>query len=110
MNNAVDAAAKTVLEKMNGVKMAYTSDARGRNDGGLIDVTNIKTVARSKASDGSDIVYSELDSTNYKYGIMRKNGSATKDIDSGSKTSEGIYNPTPWGVEFANSTYPVQNS
>ena len=104
MNNAVDAAARAVLEKMNGVKMAYVNKGAGRNDGGLIDVANIKQLSKTTTGT-SDIVYSELDSTNYKYGIMRKNGSSTKDVNNGSKTSEGIFNPTNWGTEFANSTY-----
>ena len=94
MNNAVDRAAKTILEKVNGIGINYVkSSGNHGNDGGLIDTTS-KTY---NSNDKSKIIYSELDSTEYKYGIM--SGEKNTNTRGGSFVG-GIYNPTDLGQDF----------
>jgi hypothetical protein len=85
MNNAVDAAGRKLLETVNGVKINYTKD---KNDGGLIQST------QKLSTEDGNIIYSELDSTEYRYGVMN----AYQSTKSG-----GMFNPTSEGVIFQNS-------
>ena len=101
MNNAVDAAARKVLEKVNGIKINYVKDS---NDGGLIQSTQLNvTDADRNASGGSGkIIYSELDSTEYGYAVGSTpsfaNGSSN--ANGGKITGGGMINPTDLGQYF----------
>ena len=88
MNNSVDAAARKILEKVNGVKIKYV---KSNNDGGLIDKTSL--TAKGKGSGKKQIIYSELDSTDYDYGIESKASFANGNAARGG-TASGMINPT----------------
>lgn len=94
MNNSVDAAARKILEKVNGVKIKYV---KSNNDGGLIDSTTISV--KGKGSGKKQIIYSELDSTNYDYGIESKASFANGNASRGG-TASGMINPTDLGQIF----------
>ena len=105
MNNAVDKAARQVLEKINGIKINYVNKY---NDGGLIQSTALNVTAneRNTSGDKGKIIYSELDSTEYSYGIM--NTAVGNDVNSrGGSTKGGVtgmYNPTDAGKYFTGKT------
>ena len=97
MNNSVDAAARRILETVNGVNIRYVNDGKN-NDGGIIDTTTVT----KNVYDKGKIIYSELDSTDYKYGISSKasfanGGNAT---NGGQNASGGMINPTELGIQF----------
>ena len=94
MNNSVDAAARKILEKVNGVQIKYVKD---NNDGGLIDTTFV--TAKGKGSGKKQIIYSELDSTNYDYGVESKASFANGNAVRGG-TASGMINPTDLGQVF----------
>ena len=109
MNNSVDAAARKILEKVNGINIKYVKD---NNDGGLISDTsgpmkNKKSAKEaglaSKLSNGgkngSGIIYSDLDSTNYEYGVESKASFANGGAGDGGSAS-GMINPTDLGQIF----------
>jgi hypothetical protein len=102
MNNAVDAAARKVLEKVNGIKINYVKD---KNDGGLIGSTALNTTqADRNASGGSGkIVYSELDSTEYEYGVASTPSFSSGNASTGGKSAGGMINPTDLGQYFNGS-------
>ena len=92
MNNSVDAAARRLLETVNGVEIKYV---RTNNDGGLIGTTAKKVTANK------GIIYSELDSTEYKYGVSSKASFSEGGVaEGGQKNSGGMINPTELGVQF----------
>ncbi len=91
MNNTVDRAAKNILDAVNGIKINYVS---ANNDGGLLATPS----AISKKS--SSIIYSELDSTEYGYGIQNTPTYAAGNRENGRVKSGGIINPTDLGIEF----------
>ena len=99
MNNAVDAAARKVLEKVNGIKINYVKD---QNDGGLIASTalNVSQSDRDASGESGKIVYSELDSTEYEYGISTP--SSLGNAGAG-KSTGGMVNPTDLGQYFNGS-------
>ena len=102
MNNAVDAAARKVLEKVNGIGILYSPSGNGRNDGGLIQDTTLTNKADDYNSSGNEgsIIYSELDSTEYKYGILNPaDGSSNA---TGLNKGGGMINPTDLGKYFTN--------
>ena len=91
-NAAVDKAAKAVLDKVNGISFNYV-----KNSGGVFDhITTTKTGNSNISADGSGIIYSELDSTEYTYGVM--SGS----VADGSRETKGagMLKPTSTGQEF----------
>lgn len=101
MNNTVDRAAKAILETVNGVKIDYVTSGGGKsNDGGLIFKTD--TPDPVKKGD-SPIIYSELDSTEYQYGVASDptfsagHGNAAS---GGASSAGGMYNPTDAGKIF----------
>ena len=102
MNNAVDAAARKVLEKVNGIKINYV---KAENDGGLIGSTslNVTNADRNKSGNSGKIIYSELDSTEYKYGIASSPTVTTGTINGGGKSVGGMINPTDLGQYFTGS-------
>jgi len=102
MNNAVDAAARKVLEKVNGIKINYV---KAENDGGLIGSTslNVSNADRNKSGNSGKIIYSELDSTEYKYGIASSPTVTTGTINGGGKSVGGMINPTDLGQYFTGS-------
>ena len=98
MNNSVDKAARTILEKVNGVKMNYVAK---NNDGGIMKKP---TLTNKYASNGKNkIIYSELDSTDYNYGIANPASFSTGNANQGGKSAGGIINPTDLGIDFQNS-------
>lgn len=102
MNNSVDAAARKVLEKVNGIKINYV---KGKNDGGLIGSTSLNvTQSDRNASGGSGkIVYSELDSTEYDYGVASTPSFSQGNVSTGGKSAGGMINPTDLGQYFNGS-------
>lgn len=102
MNNAVDAAARKVLEKVNGIKINYVKD---KNDGGLIGSTALNVTQSDRNSSGGNgkIVYSELDSTEYEYGVASTPSFSSGNATSGGKSAGGMVNPTDLG-EYFNGT------
>ena len=100
MNNIVDKAAKAILDKVNGVKIGYLNSNSKGNDGGLI-----KNATTTNVGDGSGsgaIIYSELDSTEYEYGVTKK-ASYAAGTDENGMSYGGMYNPTSLGTEFQNN-------
>jgi hypothetical protein len=102
MNNAVDAAARKVLEKVNGIKINYVKD---KNDGGLIGSTALNVSASDRNSSGGNgkIVYSELDSTEYEYGVASTPSFSQGTQAGGGKSAGGMVNPTDLGQYFNGS-------
>ena len=97
MNNAVDKAARTILEKTTGVKIRYVNK---NNDGGLIDGTNV-TKNLPDGHGKNAIIYSELDSTEYTYGVARKPSFASGTAAGGGELNgAGMINPTNLGQIF----------
>ena len=102
MNNAVDAAARKVLEKVNGIKINYVKD---ENDGGLIASTalNVSQGDRDASGGSGKIVYSELDSTEYEYGVASTPSFSSGNAGGGGKSAGGMVNPTDLGQYFNGS-------
>lgn len=102
MNNAVDAAARKVLEKVNGIKINYVKD---KNDGGLIGSTalNVSQTDRNASGGNGKIVYSELDSTEYEYGVSSTPSFTRGNATTGGKSAGGMVNPTDLGQYFNGS-------
>jgi hypothetical protein len=102
MNNAVDAAAKRVLEKVNGIGITYTPNGEQRNDGGHIQDTYLTNKNGEYYTSGQNgqIIYSELDSTEYQYGVMYNSASTNK--DTALNKGEGMVRPTDLGKYFIN--------
>jgi hypothetical protein len=102
MNNAVDAAARKVLEKVNGIKINYVKD---KNDGGLIGSTalNVTQGDRNASGGNGKIVYSELDSTEYEYGVASTPSFSSGNAAGGGKSAGGMVNPTDLGQYFNGS-------
>ena len=97
MNNAVDRAARAILEKTNGVKINYVNK---NNDGGLMNPPDVTKVAYDSSSK-SPIIYSELDSTEYVYGIAGSQGfTSGAKTNGGRSQAGGMINPTELGQIF----------
>ena len=104
MNNAVDKAARAILEKTNGVKINYVDK---NNDGGLIGGT-VKADDAYYTGKPESIIYSELDSTEYVYGVAggadfyNKNSKKTlgSKEQGGRSVAGGMINPTELGQVF----------
>lgn len=100
MNNSVDRAAKAVLDKVNGIKFDYVKDSGGVF--GNITETVTEAEKRSKSgkfsNDGSSgIIYSELNSVDYKYGVM---SNSYNDGSGVANVGGGMLYPTSTGQEF----------
>lgn len=92
MNAMVDKAAKAVLDKVNGIKVSYTNP---KTSGGLF--ANI-----AKTSKNENIMYSQLDSTEYKFAVAT---SSVSDANANSQNrGVGMIKPTDTGKTFIDET------